>query len=125
MTNRITVTVRKGVVSEVIIPDDADVEVEVIDFDTDDQDNNSELHTNPVGYKVLYQLSTDDIKTIAGQMEEDITEEQMEYLTGEGGQRYVEKALESGLDGWDMCIQEGIIGALEEFNKEGATKATV
>ena len=61
------------------------------------------------------------LDTFAEDWDEELTEEQMEYLTGEGGQRYVEKALESGLDGWDMCIREGIIGALEEFNKEEAT----
>ena len=121
MTDRITIAVHKGVVSEVVIPDDADVEVEVIDFDTDDQDNNSELHRNPVGYKVLYQLSTEDVRSMAEQAvdygDDEIGEEQMEFILG-GGLKIVEKAIDAGMQDWDSDIRIGIEEALGEFNKK-------
>lgn len=125
MTDRITIAIHKGIVSEVIIPDDADVEVVVVDFDSEESGEPSEeTHRNAIGFKRLYELSTDDVKTLAESAvdfgEDEITEEQMEYILGDG-LRTIEKSIDAGMQDWDTDIRIGIEIALEEFKGIEAT----
>ena len=133
MTERVIITVKGGLVTGVKIPDYADIEVEIQDYDVQDDPNkeyDSEVHVNPIDFKILYQLTTEDIKAQAENWEDhdELSEEVIEYLMGGAGQRYVQKAIEYGIgDQWDLWIVGGIHQALEgceDYEKPEPEKVT-